>query len=89
MFRSLAVPELCQSMIAASAHDSGIGMKTAQKVAVQATEGDVPTETKEHAGIGLTVVREILNLLSGRIEFDSGDTGRGTIARVSFKTAVD
>lgn len=67
--------------------DNGVGMKSASKEAKPSPHAATPKEESEHAGIGLTVVREILNLLSGRIEFDNGSSGRGTVAHVSFKSA--
>ncbi|MEP0942975.1 MAG: sensor histidine kinase [Rhizobiaceae bacterium] len=70
-------------------HDNGVGMKPSQmnSSAAQDAAAKPGDSVSEHAGIGLTVVREILNLLSGRIEFNNGKEGRGTIARVSFRTA--
>ena len=62
--------------------DNGVGMKTTS----QASNPQQTNEASENAGIGLTIVREILNLLSGKIEIES-DVHQGTIARVSFKLA--
>ena len=67
--------------------DNGVGMKSGSKELAPASASMAGKKESEHAGIGLTVVREILNLLSGRIEFNNGPKGRGTIAHVSFKTA--
>ena len=67
--------------------DNGVGMRSALQQIDSAPLSTIKKEDSGHAGIGLTVVREILNLLSGRIEISNGLEGRGTIAHVSFKTA--
>ena len=67
--------------------DNGVGMRSALQQVDSVPRSTIKKEDSGHAGIGLTVVREILNLLSGRIEISNGPEGRGTIAHVSFKTA--
>ncbi|NKB50673.1 MAG: HAMP domain-containing protein [Rhizobiaceae bacterium] len=68
-----------------SINDNGVGFKRPDKALPAVAKSGASTTTNADSGIGLTIVREILNLLSGQIEFGEGPGGRGTAAHVHLK----
>ena len=70
-----------------SIQDNGIGIKRGEAPQMLEQQPISSANPAVHSGIGLTIVREILNLLSGRIEFSNGRDGRGTTARVLLQIA--
>lgn len=70
-----------------SVHDNGIGMKTGEVPRSSEPQKLSTMESTVNSGIGLTIVREILNLLSGRMELSKGADGCGTTVRVLFQLA--
>ena len=67
--------------------DNGVGMQRGLPALLQDVQTPPTDGTATHSGIGLTIVQEILNLLSGRIEFSPGANGRGTTVRVFLRLA--
>jgi two-component system sensor histidine kinase TctE len=68
--------------------DNGRGMKLENDACLPLSSASFSGTPAKNSGIGLTIVQEILNLLSGRVEFSTGEEGRGTVARVSFRIQV-
>ena len=76
-----------QDFGALSVQDNGVGMRRSDQPRSQSPSKDLINASTANSGIGLTIVQEILNLLSGRIEFGKGTEGRGTKARVLLQLA--
>ena len=72
---------------AVSVQDNGVGMRRGEQSQTRELLKVSAGKSTHNSGIGLTIVQEILNLLSGRIEFGNGAEGRGTKARVFLQLA--